>query len=85
MIKVRCLGHIGTAAGAGELSLPEGGLEASEVVERVRALAALPEPGFTVYNTLVMVEEGEAFVPAGRSVRIEDGATVVLIPFSLGG
>ena len=85
MIKVRCLGHIGTAVGAREVTLQDAGLDASDLVDRVRAMAGLKEPGFSRYNTLVMVEDGEAFVPAGTSVRISDGANVTLLPFSHGG
>ena len=85
MIIVRCLGHIGTSVGAGEVTLSEGDLGAAEIVDRVRALSGKQDPGFSRYNTLVMVEDGEAFVPAGGSVRVADGARVVLIPFSHGG
>ncbi|MDG6920467.1 MAG: MoaD/ThiS family protein [Nitrososphaerota archaeon] len=85
MIQVRCLGHIGTAVGAKEITIQEPGLDASELVERVRAMTGLQDPGFSKYNTIVLVEDGEAFVPAGRSARISDGARVSLLPFSHGG
>ncbi|MCL4354988.1 MAG: hypothetical protein JRM79_04530 [Nitrososphaerota archaeon] len=85
MIKVRCLGHIGTAVGARDVTIQDGGLDASDLVDRVRAMTGLRDPGFSRYNTLVMVEDGEAFVPAGRAVRIADGAKVALLPFSHGG
>ena len=85
MITVRCLGHIGTAVGSRELTLPNGDIDASELVERVRAATGKSDPGFSRFNTLIMVEDGEAFVPAGESRRLRDGARVVLIPFSHGG
>lgn len=85
MITVRCLGHIGGTLGAGELALAGGDMDASELVERLRTSTGLSDPGFTRYNTLVMVEEGEAFVPAGSNQTIRDGSRVVLIPFSHGG
>ena len=85
MIKVRCLGHIGTAVGTRDVIIHDAGLDASDLVERVRVMTGLKDPGFSVYNTLVMVEDGEAFVPAGRAVRIADGAKVALLPFSHGG
>jgi molybdopterin converting factor small subunit len=85
MIRVKCMGHIASAVGAEEISLAEGGIEASDVVEKVRALTALKDPGFTKYNTLVVVEDGDAFVPAGRTMRIPEGASVALVPFSHGG
>ncbi len=85
MITVRCLGHIGTSVGAKELTVPGGDIEASELVDKVRAAARERDPGFTKFNTLVMVEDGEAFVAAGASRVLKDGAKVVLIPFSHGG
>jgi hypothetical protein len=85
LIFVRCLGHIGTSLGTKEFTLPDGELEASEIVERLRVESGKHDPGFSRYNTLVMVEDGEAFIPAGTSRRVPDGAHVVLIPFSHGG
>lgn len=85
MITVRCLGHIGTSVGSKELAIPDGDIDASDLVEKVRAVTGKSDPGFSRFNTLVMVEDGEAFVPAGGSRRLKDGAKVVLIPFSHGG
>ena len=85
MITVRCLGHIGTAVGAKELNLPGDDIDASDLVEKVRTATGKSDPGFTRFNTLVMVEDGEAFVAAGEPRRLKDGARVVLIPFSHGG
>lgn len=85
MITVRCLGHIGTSVGAKELTFPDEDIEASELVEKVRAATGKSDPGFTKFNTLVMVEDGEAFVPAGGSRRLKNGEKVALIPFSHGG
>jgi hypothetical protein len=45
----------------------------------------LSDPGFSKFNTLVMVEDGEAFVPAGVDKLVRDGQKVVLLPFSHGG
>ena len=85
MISVRCFGHIGTSVGAGEVTIDGGDIEASEIVDMVRQLSKQTDPGFTKYNTLVMVEDGEAFVPAGRSRLVKGGERVALIPFSHGG
>lgn len=85
MITVRCLGHIATGVGKAEVELTGGELNAVEVVERVREASGKSDPGFTKFNTLVMVEDGEAFVPAGADRRVADGSHVVLIPFSHGG
>ncbi|MGD1055518.1 MAG: hypothetical protein ABR867_05510 [Nitrososphaerales archaeon] len=85
MIKVKCLGHIGTSVGAKEVQLADDALDAEEIVERLRGLSTEADPGFTKYNTLVMVEHGEAFVPASVKRVVKSGQTVILIPFSHGG
>ena len=85
MIRVKCYGHIGNSVGSAEVSLDCEELDAAELVDRVRGMAAETEPGFTRYNTLVMIEEGEAFVPAGTRRAVRDGDRVALIPFSHGG
>lgn len=60
-------------------------LDCGDLVDRVRLLASDPNPGFTRYNTLVLVASGEAFVPAGSGRTVKDGERVALIPFSHGG
>ncbi|MDA4123820.1 MAG: hypothetical protein OK438_00005 [Thaumarchaeota archaeon] len=85
MIMVRCLGHIGTSLGAKVVKLEDSDLDAAEIVERLRVLSGKPDPGFTKYNTLIMIEDGEAFVPASGHRTVRDGENVVLIPFSHGG
>lgn len=85
MILVRCIGHIGTSVGSTEIALEEHELDAEVIVDRVRSLSTKAEPGFTKYNTLVMVEEGEAFVPVGAHRMVRSGERVALIPFSHGG
>jgi molybdopterin converting factor small subunit len=82
---VRCLGHIQTSVGSGEVSLEGADLEVSEIVDRLRAMSVKEDPGFTKFNTLVMVESGEAFVTASVRKVVKDGEKVVLIPFSHGG
>jgi molybdopterin converting factor small subunit len=85
LITVKCLGHIGTSVGAKEIELPEEEISAEEIVARLRALSNKVEPGFTKFNTLVLVEDGEAFVPGASARIIKSGQKVVLIPFSHGG
>ncbi len=85
MISVRCLGHIGTSVGEEEVELEGSELEASEIVERLREMSGREDPGFTRFNTLMMVEDGEAFVTAAASRKVRSGERVVLIPFSHGG
>lgn len=85
MIRVKCYGHIGTSVGSAEVTLESTEIDSAELVERVREMAPGPDPGFTRFNTLVLVEEGEAFIPAGSRRAVKEGETVALIPFSHGG
>ena len=85
MINVKCLGHIASSVGVKEVEFPEGEMDAEEIVARLRAMSSKTDPGFTMYNTLVMVDDGEAFVPAGTRKVVRNGQRVVVIPFSHGG
>ena len=85
MISVRCLGHIGTSVGAREVSLEGSELDASEIVDRLRRISGEADPGFNIFNTLMLVEDGEAFVSAAAGRKVRAGERVVLIPFSHGG
>ena len=85
MIIVKCLGHIGTSVRAKEVELDGGEVQAADIIERLRLASGLSDPGFTKFNTLVMIEDGEAFVPAGVDKLVRDGQKVVLLPFSHGG
>lgn len=85
MIKVRCLGHIKTSVGAEDVELGFEELEVGAVVDKLRGLCKEANPGFNRFNTLIMVEDGEAFVPASSSKKVRSGERVLLIPFSHGG
>ncbi len=85
MIRVRCVGHIATAVGRKELVVERDEVDSAQLVDELRALTGRDDPGFTKYNTLVMVEDGEAFVPASGGRVLKSGDSVVLIPFSHGG
>jgi len=85
MIIVRCYGHISTSVGADEVNVDASDIDAAELVDRVRGLSVERDPGFTKYNTLVMIQDGEAFVPAGAKKIVRGGERVALVPFSHGG
>jgi len=85
LIHVKCYGHIGTSVGSHELTIDTIEIDSADLVDRVRGLSAAPDPGFNRYNTLVMIEDGDAFVPAGLRRTVKDGERVALIPFSHGG
>jgi hypothetical protein len=61
------------------------GIETAEIIDRLRAKASSADAGFDKYNTLAIVEEGEAFLPASSRRKVRDGETVVLLPFWHGG
>ena len=85
MISVRLLGHIRSSVGKESVELSGDTMSAVELVDRIRSLAASVEPGFSAYNTIVMVEDGEAFVPASQNRELHSGDRIVLLPFSHGG
>jgi len=85
MIHVKCYGHIGTSVGSSEVNIKDTEIDSADLVDRVRGMSAAPDPGFNRYNTLVMIEDGEAFVSAGVRRAVKDGDRVALIPFSHGG
>jgi molybdopterin converting factor small subunit len=85
MIRIRCYGHIGTSVGSGEVTIEGVEIDSADLVDRVRGMSTASDPGFNRYNTLVMIEDEGAFVPAGVRRIVKDGDRVALIPFSHGG
>ncbi len=85
MISVRLTGHIRTSVGSEEVEFHEDEIEAGDLVERLRERCEAKDPGFNMYNTVAMVEDGEAFVAASAGRKLRSGDRVVLIPFSHGG
>lgn len=85
-ITVRCEGHIRTSLGKEELELDCGEVSASELIARLREMGKEdPRLGFTKYNTLVILNGGEAFTAAAQDRMVRDGDRVILLPFSHGG
>jgi molybdopterin converting factor small subunit len=85
LIRVSLLGHIKSSVGSSEVEFPDAELAVTTIVDRLRRMCAERNPGFNVYNTLAIIENGEAFVPASASRKVKSGDKVVLIPFSHGG
>lgn len=86
MIRVTCVGHIGTSVGRETMEIPGDGMKTSELIEMLREMGRDdPALGFTKYNTLVVVNSGDAFTGATRDRVLHDGDEVVLLPFSHGG
>ena len=85
MIRVRCTGHIGTSLGKKEVVLQVTRISPADLVDSLRTMSREKDPGFNRFNTLALVGDGEAFVPAASTREIKSGEDVVLIPFSHGG
>lgn len=87
MIIVRCMGHIKTSIGKDVLELDDNEITGPQLIETIRKLARDDDsqPGFTKYNTLLVVNGEEAFTAASTDRLIRDGDDVFLVPFSHGG
>ncbi len=86
MIRVRCLGHIRSSLGTDELNLDITEVSSSDLLDGLRERGKSdPRLGFTKYNTLLIVNGGEAYTAAADDRLLRDGDTVLLLPFSHGG
>jgi molybdopterin converting factor small subunit len=87
LIHLKFFGHIKTSMGAEELDIPGGAMSVGELFGLL--LAREPrkaEHGFTQYNTLLVLNDGEVFsASAQKERRLSDGDCVTLVPFSHGG
>jgi molybdopterin converting factor small subunit len=84
MIRVKLLGHIKTSLGKEEIVIEKEKIDTVELIEFLRVCSGETNPGFNQYNTLVVVEGGEAF-PSSSKREINSGQSIVLVPFSHGG
>jgi molybdopterin converting factor small subunit len=86
VIRVRCVGHIRTSLGSEELNLNIAEISSSDLLDRLREMGKSdPRLGFTKYNTLMIVNQGEVYTAAADDRLLRDGDTVLLLPFSHGG
>ncbi len=87
MIHLKFLGHIRTSMGADELDLPRDGISVGDLFAVLLSnRPATLGHGFTKFNTLIVVNDEEAFsASAQEERRLEDGDSVLLVPFSHGG
>ncbi len=87
MIHLRFLGHIKTSMGSEELHVSGEGVSVDELFGLL--LSTKPanlDHGFTKYNTLLVVNDGEVFAASSQGGRhLADGDSVVFVPFSHGG
>lgn len=85
MIRVTCMGHIRSSVGREVVEIQADRITASELIEKVRELGRQDSNrGFTVFNTLVLVN-GTASPGAADDKVLVDGDEVTLLPFSHGG
>lgn len=87
MIHLKFLGHIRTSMGAEEMEVSRESMSVGELFGLLLSSRhADIAHGFTKYNTLVVVNEGEAFSASAQvDRRLSDGDSVLLVPFSHGG
>ena len=86
LIRVTCIGHIRTSVGKETVEIQDSGMKTSELIGRLREMGrGDPNLGFSVYNTLVIVNGEVAFTAAASDRVLEDGDEVLLLPFSHGG
>jgi molybdopterin converting factor small subunit len=87
MIHLKFLGHIKTSMGSEAVDIPEDGITLDDLFALL--LSGKParlDHGFTKYNTLVVINDEEAVSAAAqKDRRINDGDSVLLVPFSHGG
>ncbi|MDA4123433.1 MAG: hypothetical protein OK456_09665 [Thaumarchaeota archaeon] len=85
-IKVKAVGHISTSLGTETVEFGEQEITVLDLMERLRQMASKdPHLGFTRFNTLLIVNGGEAFTASAENRRLKDGDEVLLLPFSHGG
>ena len=87
MIRVRFAGHIRTSMGTEEVEIPVDGVSVGDLMGLLLSKKPVGlDHGFTKYNTLVVVNDEEAFSASSKEKRqIRDGDSVLLVPFSHGG
>jgi len=87
MIHLEFLGHIKTSMGSEAMDVPKDHISVDELFGFL--LSSKPEAvehGFTKYNTLLVLNGGEVFSASSQTGRrLNDGDTVLLVPFSHGG
>ena len=89
MIHVTFMGHIKASMGRERMDIDKAGMSVEELFRFLKSEnPAVQEQrhGFTEYNTLVVVNDHEALAAASRrDLRLNDGDSVLLVPFSHGG
>lgn len=87
MIHLQFLGHIKESMGAERKELSWSPMNVGQLFALLLAeKSSGPAHGFTKYNTIVVVNEGEAFSASSQEDRqLSDEDRILLVPFSHGG
>ena len=88
MIHLKFLGHIKTSMGSEEMEVPLENVSVDDLFSLL--LSGRPaegvDHGFSKYNTLLVLNDEEVFsASANQARRLNDGDSVLLVPFSHGG
>lgn len=85
---MKLIGHIRASVGKEEVELGSDGLSVGELFSLLlkEVPGQVQRHGFSEYNTLLVVNDREAVSAASRrEMRLRDGDSVLLVPFSHGG
>jgi len=87
VIHLRFFGHIRSSLGSEEMDVQRESMSVDDLFGLLLSGApAGTAHGFSKYNTLLVVNDGEVVSPsAQRRMVIRDGDSVTLVPFSHGG
>ena len=87
MIHLKFLGHIKTSMGAEQMDVPGEAMSVDDLFGLLlSSRPAQVDHGFTKYNTLLVLNDGEVFSAAAqKDRRLSDGDSLLLVPFSHGG
>lgn len=71
--------------GREEVGIARSEISVGELIDALRSMASGERPGFSRFNTLVVVNGGEVLPASQEGRRLRDGDQVLLVPFSHGG
>lgn len=84
MIKVKLVGHIKRAVGKEEVNLEFDKIDSLSLIRILRDMCGNIDVGFNEYNTLIIIDGRQSFIPADRK-ELVSGQSLTIIPFSHGG
>ncbi len=87
MIHLRFIGHVKTSVGSDEMVVERESITVGDLFGLLLSKGFADRPhGFSEYNTLLVVNNGEVFAASSQKERLlADGDRVLFVPFSHGG